>query len=172
VLTPSELSDRALVFLDSGGPALWMILLGSLLLWWLILERYWFLRCDFPLLLDHIKRRWDPYRHRNSGYSRRLRAALLNEMNQSAGRSLDSISILTQVLPLLGLLGTISGMIETFDVIAVFGNGNSRGLAGGISEALLTTMAGLVTALSGYYFGSDLRLKVQLALDRMDAELD
>ena len=172
MLTLSEICDQALVFLDKGGPALWMILMMSLLLWLLILERYWFLIVDFPPLRDGIYRRWQPHRHLRGGYSKRLRATLLNELRHVTGRYLRAIAVLTQVLPLLGLLGTVSGMIQTFDVIAVFGNGNARGLAGGISQALLTTMAGLVTALSGLYFGSSLKQRVQLALERAEAELD
>ncbi|MGR9116608.1 MAG: MotA/TolQ/ExbB proton channel family protein [Gammaproteobacteria bacterium] len=172
MLTLSELCDQALVFLDKGGPALWVILLVSLLLWLLLLERCWYLTFDFPSLRDGIARRWQPFQHRKSRYSKRLRATLLNELQHSAGRYMRTIAILTQTLPLLGLLGTVSGMIQTFDVIAIYGNGNARGLAGGISQALLTTMSGLVTALSGLYFGANLNQKVQLALEQAEAELD
>ena len=63
-------------------------------------------------------------------------------------------------------------MIQTFDVITVFGNGNARGLAGGISVALLTTMSGLVTALSGLYFSANLNERVRLLLDDAESELD
>ena len=63
--------------------------------------------------------------------------------------------------PFLGLLGTVSGMIKVFDVITVFGTGNTRGMASGISEALVTTMAGLFTALSGLYFVSDLERRAE-----------
>lgn len=172
MLTLSELCDRGLSFLDKGGPALWLILLLSLVLWLLILERYWYLKFDFPALRERIEGRWRPYKHHKSRYSKRLRASLLNELKQSTGAYLSSIGALTKALPLLGLLGTVIGMIATFDVISEFGNGNARGLAGGISEALLTTMAGLVTALAGLYFGSDLKQKFQLALDNVEAELD
>jgi len=57
------------------------------------------------------------------------------------------LGCLVAVLPLLGLLGTVTGMIDTFDVIRVHGNGEPRLLARGIREALITTEAGLVTAL-------------------------
>jgi biopolymer transport protein ExbB len=61
------------------------------------------------------------------------------------------ISLLSTIAPLLGLLGTVSGMITTFSVIAQFGTGNAKALAGGISEALLTTQAGLVIAVPGLF---------------------
>ena len=62
-------------------------------------------------------------------------------------RFLSSLAILAGVAPLLGLLGTVTGMISTFDTITIFGSGESTLMAGGISEALITTAAGLVIAI-------------------------
>ena len=149
-----------------------LILVLSLVLWLLILERYWYLTYSFPSIRASIYQRWQPYQHLKNYYSKRLRATLLNELKHSADRNLRTIAVLTHTLPLLGLLGTVSGMIQTFDVITIFGNGNARGLAGGISQALLTTMSGLVTALSGLYFGANLKQRVQLVLDNAESELD
>jgi biopolymer transport protein ExbB len=62
-------------------------------------------------------------------------------------RRLSTIAALAVVSPLLGLLGTVTGMIGTFDVITIFGTGDPRLLSGGISEALITTQVGLVIAI-------------------------
>ncbi len=62
-------------------------------------------------------------------------------------RSLSLIGALAGVAPLLGLLGTVSGMIATFDTISAAGTGNPRLLSGGISEALITTQLGLMVAI-------------------------
>ncbi len=67
-------------------------------------------------------------------------------------RFLALIAVLASAAPLLGLLGTVLGMIETFDVIAIFGTGNARALAGGISVALVTTQTGLLIAIPGLFF--------------------
>ena len=72
---------------------------------------------------------------------------------------------------MLGLLGTVDGMIQTFDVLTVFGTGNARGMAGGISIALITTMAGLLTALSGLYFSTELETRVAREVDLMSDQL-
>jgi biopolymer transport protein ExbB len=64
-------------------------------------------------------------------------------------RFLPSIRMLSSVAPILGLLGTVTGIIATFDVITVVGGGKPRLLAGGISEALITTAAGLIIAIPG-----------------------
>ncbi len=66
---------------------------------------------------------------------------------QSLERFLPTLTMLAAVAPLLGLLGTVSGIIETFQSIALFGAGNPRYLSGGISEALVTTQFGLMIAV-------------------------
>jgi biopolymer transport protein ExbB len=75
-----------------------------------------------------------------------LREAILRAF-APASRGLSAIAILASIAPLLGLLGTVTGMIETFDAITLYGTGNPRPLAEGISEALITTQAGLIVAL-------------------------
>ena len=66
-------------------------------------------------------------------------------------RYLAVIAVLAKASPLLGLLGTVTGMIATFDIISVFGTGNARAMASGISEALITTQTGLLIAIPGLY---------------------
>ncbi len=66
-------------------------------------------------------------------------------------RHLALIGVLAAVAPLLGLLGTVTGMMATFDIISTFGTGNARAMAGGISEALITTQTGLLVAIPGLY---------------------
>lgn len=80
------------------------------------------------------------------------------------------ISALATVAPLLGLLGTVIGMIETFNVISVFGTGNAKAMASGISVALITTETGLLVAIPGVFLASTFyrtsrRLKTQLEED-------
>ena len=62
------------------------------------------------------------------------------------------IKMLIAICPMLGLLGTVTGMIQVFDVMALTGNSNARSMAAGISEATISTMAGMVIAISGLYF--------------------
>ncbi|MEM7199683.1 MAG: MotA/TolQ/ExbB proton channel family protein [Planctomycetota bacterium] len=75
-----------------------------------------------------------------------VQEAILHEMPRLE-RFLPTIGILASVAPLLGLLGTVTGMILTFEMIATLGSGNPRIMAGGISQALITTAAGLVVAI-------------------------
>ncbi len=66
-------------------------------------------------------------------------------------RFLPAITVLAATAPLLGLLGTVTGMITTFDVIAIFGTGNAKALSGGISQALVTTQSGLLVGIPGLF---------------------
>ena len=75
-----------------------------------------------------------------------MESALLAEAPKLE-RSLSLLAALAGVAPLLGLLGTVSGMIATFDTISAAGTGNPRLLSGGISEALITTQLGLMVAI-------------------------
>ncbi len=71
---------------------------------------------------------------------------ILNE-NRALDRFSNFILVIAAVAPLLGLLGTVTGMINTFDIITVYGTGDPKLLSGGISEALVTTMLGLMVAI-------------------------
>lgn len=82
-------------------------------------------------------------------------------------RYIPTILVLAGAAPLLGLLGTVSGMITTFDVISVFGTGNARAMAAGISEALITTQAGLVVAVPGLLLGAILQRRAESIKERM-----
>ena len=78
------------------------------------------------------------------------------------------ILVMASVAPLLGLLGTVTGMISTFDRITEFGTGNPRLLSGGISEALVTTMLGLVVAIPTLLLGQYLNAKSERIKDEME----
>ncbi|MBE9569130.1 MAG: MotA/TolQ/ExbB proton channel family protein, partial [Proteobacteria bacterium] len=83
-------------------------------------------------------------------------------------RFLSVIAVLAAVAPLFGLLGTVTGMMTTFDVIAVFGTGNAKAMAGGISEALITTQSGLLVAIPGLFMSVFLIRRA----DHLESNLD
>lgn len=154
---------------DRGGSLLWVILALSCLLWTLILERLDFLRRLWPGLHRRILQNWRP--PTRPAVAERRRQAVLRLAEVRLAAPLVLIDALTQALPLLGLLGTVTGMIKVFDVLTVFGAANARAMAAGISEALITTLAGLVTALSGLWLASHLRQRARAERDRLALEL-
>ena len=76
----------------------------------------------------------------------KLDDAILKEL-PALERGLSTIKVLAAISPMLGLLGTVTGMIETFQAITLFGTGDPKMMAGGISQALMTTVMGLVSAI-------------------------
>lgn len=90
-------------------------------------------------------------------------------------RHVNTVMVLAAVAPLLGLLGTVTGMIDTFQVIRFFGTSNAQALSAGISQALITTQTGLLVAIPGLFAGYFLRRqarKLQQSLDSFQQGLD
>ncbi len=85
-------------------------------------------------------------------------------------RYLNTLGTIAAISPLLGLLGTVVGMIKVFDVITSQGVGNAEVLAGGISEALITTAAGLAVAIPSLIFYRYLRGRVDALVVTMEQE--
>lgn len=153
--------DIMLDFFAKGGPVLTGVFVLSVFLWLLILERYYFLYKVYPKRLDTIVQQWQRRREHSSWYALKIRDGFLSEISIALKHNLIQIQALTGILPLLGLLGTVTGMIAIFEVLNVFGNGNARGMADGISRALLPTTAGLVTSIIGIYFSADLNKRAK-----------
>ncbi|MGQ0656701.1 MAG: MotA/TolQ/ExbB proton channel family protein [Chromatiales bacterium] len=156
-----EYYEHFLKFLDRGGPVIILIIVASVLMWGLIIERYWFLYMNFPRKVKAATGVWGARSERSSWYALRIREQLVAELSVSLQRNLLLVKALVTVLPLLGLLGTVSGMITSFEVLRVFGTDNARGLTAGIAEALFTTLTGLLTALSGLYFSLHLQSRAR-----------
>jgi len=157
-----DLVEALYGLMEHGGPVIAAIGLLSILMWTLIIERYWFLLFVHPRRMQEVIHNWNARSDHVSWYARRIREGLISEISIALKRYLLPIQALTSILPLLGLLGTVTGMVSTFEVMTVFGTGNAKGLASGISTALLTTTAGLVTSLSGLYFSASLKQRAVL----------
>ncbi len=144
-------------FLDAGGPVLLVIALLLLVMWTLIFERVWYfrtvLRHDIRVVLDY----WEARAERRSVRAHQIREALISRVALKLNRNLSLIRALMTVAPLLGLLGTVTGMIGVFQVLSLSGGGDARAMAAGVSQATIPTMAGMVAALSGVFANTYLR---------------
>jgi len=158
-------------FMATGGPALWAILAAAAALWTLAIERYLYFRTRHAAVEKESVTRWKAREDRTSWYAKQIRRMEIAQMSDRVRRTLPLIRTLTVLLPILGLLGTVNGMIFTFTVMEVYGTGNANGMAGGISGALVTTMAGLVCALPGLYFSFYLDYRAEEAVRRLTLRL-
>ena len=146
-------------FFEAGGPVLWGILMVTIIMWTLIIERFWFFQYLLPQMRLEIIDEWGSINNKGDWFSMRMRDQMISEVSTETKRFLLTIETMMQILPLLGLLGTVVGMIKVFDVMTFFGTGNARLMASGVSQATIPTMAGLVAAISGLYIANLLKRK-------------
>ena len=169
-------SDAVREFLYTGGPVLLLIFVVTLILWFLIAERFWFFVVQSKPYGQQLVNQWNALPDHHSWSAQVTREKLLSEARLKFGSMLGMIRTLIAIAPLLGLLGTVSGMIEVFDVIAFSGSSNVRAMASGISKCTLSTMAGLVVAISGVYFINLLQRyserSIQQLSDQIQTEAD
>lgn len=165
------LVEQWLEFFERGGYVIWAILIVSSMMWTMIVERYWFVLVGAKKQHAALVAKWRTLTAPTPTAREWLRQGMLMDFEAQLRRSLPFILVITAVLPLLGLFGTVTGMIKTFDALTFFGSGNPRGMAAGISEALLTTLAGLVTALSGIYCSTSLEGRIIAAQHQLEADL-
>ena len=158
-------------FFEMGGNVLYGILFVTVLMWTFIIERIWFFYFVLPQRMQGVQAFWDERSDTTSWSANQIRSGMISEVRLESRRYLLLISTLMALLPLLGLLGTVTGMIAVFDVMAFAGTGNARLMAAGVSKATIPTMAGLVAALSGLYFSAWLEKKARVQTERLESLL-
>jgi len=184
-----ELLWETLQLLQAGGTIIVPIAVLSFWMWFLILFKLAELRAvrrerllcsDYDWLapgcpsaptegwLGALMHEFRSSRSNDLECDRKLLDSLLMRKAASVQRHVPTILMLASVAPLLGLLGTVNGMIATFDAISQVGTGNPRPLAAGISEALITTQFGLAVAIPGLILGGYLRRRVERFLARLE----
>ena len=178
---------------------MWPIILCSLVAMGIIAERFWTLQTKKLLPPNLVSQVWGMYKSRqlgreqivtlrdNSPLGSVLAAGLLNHkhgremMKESIDESgrhavhdmerfLNTLGTIASITPLLGLLGTVVGMIEVFAAIMDHGVGDPEILAGGISKALITTAAGLSVAIPSLIFHRYFHGKVDELVLKMEQE--
>jgi biopolymer transport protein ExbB len=137
------------VFLERGGEVLLVIGAVTFLMWTFMLERLWYFKVVQPREAKRVEKIWRERSDHISWYADQVRRLLVSEVRTQLRQSVSTIKTLIALCPMLGLLGTVTGMIEVFDVMAIAGSGNTRAMASGVSKATIPTMAGMVAALSG-----------------------
>ena len=136
-------------FMNLGGVVLKSIAVVIFLMWVLIVERILYFRSSMKILSKEIHDSWELRQERKSWNAHQIRELLISQFSEATNKGISLIQTFVALCPLLGLLGTVTGMISVFQVMAVSGSGNVRAMAAGVSQATVPTMAGMVGALSG-----------------------
>jgi biopolymer transport protein ExbB len=155
-------------FLELGGDVLYGIMATLFLMWTLILERLWYFYRVHPGEKRKIIAAWEARADTKSWYAKRIREQMISQTSVALKRNVGLIKALIAICPLLGLMGTVTGMVSVFDVMTFSGTGNARAMAAGVSKATVPTMAGMVAALSGVYFGTWLEHKAATETEKLE----
>ena len=145
----SDVAFQVNNFLLLGGDVLLLIAAAIFLMWGFIVERALFFYVRYPGKAKRILHLWEARDDHHSWEAHQSRTALLAAMRQQTRAYINTVRTVVAICPLLGLLGTVTGMIAVFDVMASAGMGNPRLMADGVAKATVPTMAGMVGALSG-----------------------
>lgn len=148
-------------FLSEASLIFWAIMLLSLVMWWMISRCYLQYLFQYSALSRDYQKKWQLWQGQSHLLAIAVRDGFISELESTLTRKLVFIKTLTGVLPLMGLLGTVDGMIDNFSVLSD-NLGVSALFSHGIAQALLTTLAGLVTGLSGLYFSHSLQKRANL----------
>ena len=155
-------------FLELGGDVLYGIMATLILMWTFIMERLWYFYRVHPGEKEQIVEIWEARADTTSWYAKRIREQLISQASIALKHNVSLIKALIAICPLLGLMGTVTGMITVFDVMTFSGSANARAMAAGVSMATVPTMAGMVAALSGVYFGTWLEHKANTETEKLE----
>jgi biopolymer transport protein ExbB len=154
-----------------GGPFVVFIFLSGVLMWALILERYWYFSRILPGQVGATQADWRARADRSSWCARQIRQAMISRLNVSMTVGFPVLQVLVPMSPLLGLIGTVSGMLDVFDSMALRGNADARSMASGVSEAMICTMTGLAVSITGlypvHYFKTRAARETELLADKL-----
>ncbi|MAT35768.1 MAG: biopolymer transporter ExbB [Ponticaulis sp.] len=166
-------------FLDRGGPVLVVIMIATFIMWALILERMFYFNFGHKAVADRALQRWEDWKQksadqRSSRWSEWVRDKLVSEVRQQAEQNVSLTKAMVALAPLLGLLGTVTGMVTVFDVMALSSGSDAQAMSGGVSRATIPTMAGMVASLSGIIFTSSMdrtvSRRVQSVADQLEID--
>ena len=183
----ADIARQSLGYLQNGGMVMYPLLAVSVWMWALIFRKL--------ITFSRIFQKESPFRQcmesrstaclsgapwqqtlartffaeqtGDESFDKGLALTLADAQSTQIRKHIGTILVLAAAAPLLGLLGTVTGMISTFDVMAQFGTGNAKAVASGISEALITTQTGLFIAVPGLFMGNFLRRRAENLTDKM-----
>ena len=152
-------------FINQGGPVVLILFFISIYLFILISAKFKFLFSDIEILKAEYKQNLLSLK-KDQLYSLNL-SALKCDFKNLIIKDFYIIQTLIALCPVLGLLGTVTGMIEVFDVVSFFGTGNARALASGITKATLPTMTGMAISIVGLLTYTVLNSKSQSLISEL-----
>ncbi|CAH0533333.1 hypothetical protein VST7929_01199 [Vibrio stylophorae] len=157
--------------LSSGGPLVWVILIVMMLSWLLLLERWLYFKQYGRANFDFLLCQWRRVAFLKPRQIAAIRQNTLNQFAVVHRRRLHWVGLFIALCPMLGMLGTVTGMIHVFDVLGEFGTGNPRLMANGIAMATVPSLCGMIAAVSSLFARSRLLRRIDRQLMKLDEQL-
>ena len=158
--------------MEGGGPFVTWIFISGIVLWTLVIERYWYFTRVLPGEATRMLAVWRERAEHKSWCARAIRQAMISRLNAGMSSNLTLMKVLVPLSPLLGLIGTVSGMLNVFESMALRGSADARTMADGVSEAMICTLTGLAVSITGlypvYYFNARTRRQTELLADQFE----
>ena len=139
-----------------GGPVLFALFFISFLIFFIFVNKYIFIYFDksewFTEKLDNFIKNNPP-----EFFSlKQVQKTYISELNRVSNTNIKLLDGLIGMCPMIGLLGTVYGMIEVFEVLSFLGTGNPRAMSSGVAKATIPTMASMVITIFSLYFRQDI----------------
>jgi biopolymer transport protein ExbB len=158
--------------IEGGGPFVTWIFLTCFVLCTLVVERWFYFTHVLPGEATALLARWHARPEHQSWCARQIRQAMISRLNAGMRTNLRLLKVLVPLSPLLGLIGTVSGMLEVFDSMALRGSADARTMASGVSHAMICTLSGLAVSIIGlypvHYFESRAQRQTELLADSFE----
>ena len=159
-------------FLDRGGPVLLVIMLATFFMWGLILERVFYFRFAHKQVAADAIAEWRSRSDRKSTLAHWVKDKLVSEVRMKAEQNVQLTKAMVALAPLLGLLGTVTGMVAVFDIMAITSGEDAKAMSAGVSRDTIPTMAGMVASLSGILFTSGMDRRVNRSVQQVEDAME
>jgi biopolymer transport protein ExbB len=154
-----------------GGIFVFFIFMSGVLMWALIIERLGYFKMILPRQTAKVEAAWRARPDHTSWCARQIRQTMISRLNGAMTAGFPVMQVLVPMAPLLGLIGTVSGMLDVFDSMALRGNADAKSMASGVSAAMICTMTGLAVSITGlypvHYFRTKANRETELLADKL-----
>lgn len=158
-LNPITAYNGLQTLLQQGGNVLYVIMILAFAMFSFIMERLAYYFTAHKGSVKRLQTEWHARTDHTSWRAHAIRDEMIGLVKNKTSTNVSIIKTLVAIAPLLGLLGTVTGMIEVFDVMALSGSSNARLMAEGVFKATIPTMSGMMVALAGLFFSNYIERK-------------
>tara|TARA_B100001059_G_C17814087_1_gene574041 strand:- start:1420 stop:1929 length:510 start_codon:yes stop_codon:yes gene_type:complete len=150
-----------------GGPVLYLLFLISFIIFFILVRKYTFIFFDSEAWVENKLNKFVDENPPNDFNLSFVEKTYLAELKRTSNANIKLLDGLIGMCPMIGLLGTVYGMIEVFEVLSFLGTGNPRAMSSGVAKATIPTMASMVITIFSLYFRQDLTGRIKKFTDEV-----